>query len=148
VYSGGAARKFDDFAEEAPQTASAPDSEHSRYRPQYRVVTRKPLVAAPKPRGGRPHQRTVLLSLVPAVCLLVYVAFWVLAMRGGYYRDHLQAQINGMKLEQAELQAEKRRLQSPGTILQRADTELGMKAADRREFARVPSTPVKPAPAP
>ena len=59
-----------------------PPSDHARYEPRFRVVTRKPLVSA-QPVLSNPLPRTSLLAAIPALCLLVYVLFWTLAMRGG-----------------------------------------------------------------
>lgn len=124
-------------AEERVRPAEAPVSEQARYRPRFRVVTRRPLAPA-VPVRVNPTHRATLIAAVPALCLLVYVLFWTLAMRGGYYRAQLQAEIHEIKIERAELEAEKRRLQSPGYILHRASGELGMQPAGEREFAELP----------
>jgi hypothetical protein len=116
---------------------AAPGSEFATYRPRFRVVTRRPLAAAPA--RVSPAHRASLYAAVPALCLLVYVLFWTMAMRGGYYRDQIREQIQALKIEQAELEAEKRRLQLPGYILSRAAQELQMEPAGRREFTELPA---------
>jgi hypothetical protein len=77
-----------------------------------------------------------VLAVIPGLFLLVYVLFWVFAMRGGYYRDNLKNRIQAVKIEQAELDAEKRSLQAPAYILRRASAELGMQPALDREYER------------
>jgi hypothetical protein len=117
-------------------TGSVPPSEQARYQPRFRVVARKAPVRRRSPLLN-PVYRTVALAVFPALFLLVYVLFWTLAMRGGYYKGQLQARLDALRIEQAELQVEKRRLQSPGLILHRAGKELGMQPAGNREYARV-----------
>jgi hypothetical protein len=117
---------------------SVPSSEDAPYEPRYRVVARKPLVAARRRSAARRSHPPLLLVAIPGVCLLAYVLFWTLAMRGGYYRDQIRAEIKTLQIEQAELEAEKRRLQSPGFILHRA-AEIGMQRAEQREFAQLPA---------
>ena len=51
--------------------------------------------------------------------------------------DQLQSQLRSIKIEQADLEAEKRRLQSPQDVLDRAAKELGMQPAEQRDFARL-----------
>lgn len=114
-----------------------PASEHARYQPRFRVVTRKPLAGRQRPSGS-PFHRTLLLALVPTSCLVTYVFFWTLTMRGAYYRDQLQDEVRHLRIEQADLEAEKRRLQSPRMILERAASELDMQPALTREFAQIP----------
>ncbi len=123
-------------SEERGRPESAPSSEQSRYRPRFRVVTRRPLPAPPLPAD--PMHRATLVAAVPALCLLAYVLCWTLAMRGGYYREQIRTEIQALRIEQAELEAEKRRLQSPGYILQRAAAELKMQPASVREFSELP----------
>lgn len=130
-----------------PQPEPILVSEQAPYQPRFRVVTRKPL-APPTPTRVSSTHRTSLVAAIPAVCLLVYVTFWTLAIRGGYYRDQLQDQLHGLMVEQAELQADKLGEQSPGKILSRAGA-LGMQAAMDTEFARLPApAPVAKSPAP
>jgi hypothetical protein len=112
-------------------------SEQARYQPRFRVVTRKPLVKAPPIRVSPVH-RASLLAILPALCMLFYVLFWTLAIRGGYYRDQLQSRIREARMERSSLEAEKRGLQSPGYVLERAAKQLGMRPAERRQYARSP----------
>lgn len=139
--SGIAVREVDTPVEkdERFRPEAAPGSEQVPYQPRFRVVTRKPLAPAAPVRVSPTH-RASFLAAFPALCLLVYVLFWTLAIRGGYYRDQLQGRIGQLRVEQAELQAEKLLLQSPGHILERARNELGMQAALDTEYARI-STP-------
>jgi hypothetical protein len=119
-------------------TRPTPASEYGRYEPRFRVVKRRSLVTPRRKPTGSPLQRALLLGAFPALCLLVYVFFWTLTMRGAYYRAELQHQIQEIKLEQAELEAAKRELQSPALIFARATKELGMQPPAQREFARLP----------
>lgn len=134
-----AARKFDPTPEESFPHDPGPASEQARYEPRFRVVTRAPLAAPRRRRRTQSVQRSIFLVAVPGFMLLVYVAFWALAMRGGYYRDQLLAQRKSLRIEQSELEAEKRRLQSPQFVLDRARTELGMQPAEQRQFAQLPA---------
>ena len=74
------------------------------------------------------------MAVAPGICLLVYVMFWTLALRGGYLKDKLQRQVTDLRAEQRELEAEKRRLQAPGLVAQRAKLELRMGPAERTEY--------------
>ena len=114
-----------------------PSSEQRRYEPRFRVVTRKPLVKQLSP-AARSIQRSVALPVMIAAFLMVYVLFWTLNMRGAYYRDQLSRQIRMTRIEQAELEADKRRQQAPGTIFQRA-AAFGMRPPEHTEFAQVPA---------
>jgi hypothetical protein len=116
---------------------SAPPSESMRPEPRFRVVTRKPLPAQRR-RVGSPVQRVALVAAVPAVFLVVYILFWTMAVRGGYYKNQLEDRIAKLKIEQSELEAEKRRQQAPVVILPRAEKQLGMRPAEERRFAQLP----------
>lgn len=113
--------------------SSVPPSESYRPIPRFRVVTRKPLVNAPGRRKRATHH-TLAMAVVPGIGLLIYVMFWTLALRGGYYKDQLQAQLTEIRTERRELAAEKRRLQAPGLVAQRAKNELGMERPDRVDY--------------
>ena len=140
---GNSARLVEDSAmiDETTRTGAVPSSEQSRYEPRFRVVTRKSLVPARKRAAGSSLPRTLLFSVVPGLGLVAYILFWTLAMRGGYYKDHLKTELKDLRIEHLELQAEKRRHQSPAVILDYAGKELGMRPADRRQFAELPAGP-------
>lgn len=122
-------------SEEWGRPDPAPTSEPARYQQRHRVVLRRS--SAPRTtRRVRPFQGVSVLGVIPGLFLLVYVLFWVFAMRGGYYRDNLKSRITAIRIEQADLDAEKRRLQAPAYILQRAAAELGMQPAVLREYER------------
>ncbi|MFN3650018.1 MAG: hypothetical protein ACK47B_10605 [Armatimonadota bacterium] len=135
--------RYDDEDEMSPD-GPIPPSEQSRYEPRFRVVTRKSLVA-PRPYARTVSaQRMVLLVAVPGVCLVLYVMFWTMAMRGGYLRGELERQIREARVERASLEAEKQRLQSSELILEKAK-KLGMEPpAMNREFAHTPETAERP----
>jgi hypothetical protein len=141
VAYGSSARLVEDPAmiDETTRTGTVPPSEQSRYEPRFRVVTRKSMVPKRKPAKGGSLSRLLLLTVVPAFGLVVYVLFWTLAMRGGYYKNTLEAQIKQLRIEHAELQAEKRRHQSPAIVLEFAAKELKMQPASRRQFAELPA---------
>ncbi|HEU4753875.1 MAG TPA: hypothetical protein VFU47_12275 [Armatimonadota bacterium] len=143
---GSAARATDDYYDvnETPRTIPAPVAEQARYEPRFRVVTRKSLAPRRRPLIN-PLHRALFVGAVPALFLLVYVMFWTLAMRGGYYKAQLQSRIKETMVVQAELRAEKRRLQSPGPIMLRAQSELGMVPAGERQFVRVGAASAVPA---
>jgi hypothetical protein len=118
--------------EETVRTA-APPSESAPHAPRFRVVTRKPL--PPSPRRPNPVRSTLFFAAVPAVCLLAYVLFWTMAIRGGYVRDQLRRDIEEIRIEQAELRAAKLTSQAPGTIFASASA-LGMKPAEDKKYTR------------
>lgn len=109
----------------------------SRVTPKHRVVLQQP-VGAPARRRQRSFSGLTLMVITAGLLLLVYVLFWVLALRGGYYREELRERVAQARLDQAELAAEKNRLRSTGLILRRAATELGMSPAADREYQRLP----------
>jgi hypothetical protein len=116
--------------------SSVPPSESFRPVPRFRVVTRKPLVNAPGRRKPAAHH-SLAMAVVPGIGLLIYVMFWTLALRGGYYKAQLQTQLAEIRTERRELAAEKRRLQAPGPLSQRA-YELGMELPEQVDYI-VPS---------
>lgn len=129
---------------EAPSSLEEPlpiepaPTEQARYEPRFRVVTRKPLAPPAPRRKVNPIHSTLLLGMIPAAFMLVYILFWTMAMRGGYYKDRLANRLQRLQIEQAELEAEKHRLQSPGPTLWRAKNELGMQPADDFEYRKAP----------
>jgi hypothetical protein len=127
------------FEEPLPFEA-APPVEHARYEPRFRVVTRKPLPPAAPRRTVNPIHSTLALAMIPAAFMLAYILFWTMAMRGGYYKDRLVKRMQKLQIEQAELEAEKHSLQSPGPNLWRARNELGMVPADSFEYRKAPVT--------
>jgi hypothetical protein len=122
--------------DETTRTIPGSVAEQARYEPRFRVVQRKSLVPRRRPLIN-PLHRALAFAAVPTLLLMVYVMFWTLAMRGGYYKAQLQSRIQETLVVQAELKAEKRKRQSPGPILHRAAAELGMVPAAQREFVRV-----------
>lgn len=135
---GNAARATDEWYDvnETQGSIAGLVAEQAAYTPRFRVVQRRSPAPARR-RALHPVQRALLLGAFPALLLLVYVLCWTLAMRGGYTKNALQAKIRETLIVQAELRAEKRRLQSPGPILERAVRELGMVPAGERHFVRV-----------
>ncbi len=137
MHSANAARKLDEsMLDDATMPGTAPPSEHARYEPRYRVVTRRAPTPAARRRGLSPLQRTLVSAVVPTACLLVYVLFWTLAMRGGFVLDRMQAEYDRQLVEHRELQAEVRRRQAPGVVLPQAEAERGLQPGVRREFKR------------
>jgi hypothetical protein len=124
--------------EETGRSSAPPASEQARYEPRFRVVTRKPLRTPRKSASTAPLHRTLLFAAVPALCLLVYVLFWTMAIRGGFYRDQLQTQIQALREERQYLEAGKRAAQASGPILERARV-LGMRPPDRKLFFQLPA---------
>ena len=128
-----------------PGADDVPPSDRGRHREsgpvppaqRFRVVTRKPLARRLQRATRDSFHRSLIFASFPVLCLLVYVMFWTLAMRGGYFRDQLRQQIRSVRIEQAELKDQKLRLQSPEVVQRRAERELGMQPAARREFARL-----------
>jgi len=115
------------------------ESVDPRIQPRFRVVERKAAAPGRRRRRSNPLHRTLALAAIPALCLLVYVSFWTLAMRGGYYKNKVVTQIRALRVENDDLEAQKRSLQSPRRILTRAQHELEMRSADRPEFSRLPT---------
>ena len=117
-----------------PARKGPPPSESLRPEPRFRVVTRKPLPPL-SPKRGNPVRNTLLFAAIPACCLLAYVVFWTLAIRGGYVRDQLRREIEEVRIEQAEFRAEKLMHQAPGTIFASA-AALGMRPADKKQYTK------------
>jgi hypothetical protein len=76
---------------------------------------------------------------VPALALVAYVTLWTWAMGTGYERQGLSRRIRQLRVENASLQAEVRRLQSPARILAEAEA-LDMERAADIEFVKAPSS--------
>lgn len=113
-------------------------SEQARYQPRFRVVTRKPL---PVRRAVRvsPFSRAMALGAIPALALMGYVLAWTVVMYAGYQSSALRSDIQRLQIERTELETQKRQVQATGRVLQLADTRLGMRPAERRQFVQVPS---------
>jgi cell division protein FtsL len=110
------------------------------------VVERKPPAATYRRTGMSGVQRALLVAIFPAVLLLIYVCFWTMAMRGGYYRNELRTRIRTMQTENAELEAQKQKLQAPDKIALKAQVEQGMKIPGAREQLWLKASPAEPAP--
>ena len=123
--------------EPRPRSARPRASERSPYQPRFRVVKRKSLVRSRRRVPGGVLPGPLILAIVPALCLMVYVLFWTLNVRGGYYKAELQGRLRMVKIEQEELRAEKFRRQSPGRIFAGA-VELKMQPAQERQIVQLP----------
>ena len=110
----------------------------ARGRSRLQARFRRPL-AEVRISAARPLHRAFVFAAVPALALMTYVGSWTLAMRGGYHRDQLRQKIEALRVERADLEAERRRLQSPSLILTRAREELQMGPALHPEFSKLPS---------
>lgn len=107
------------------------------YDRRFRVVVRRDS-AASKRRMSDSLPFAFLAAVVPTTLLLVYVLSWTLAMRAGFYRNELNQRLEIAKIEQAELLAKKRQLQSPGYIQARAE-QMGMQQSPPRRFLTIPA---------
>ncbi len=143
--SSSAARQMDDYYD--PE-ASDPGPAYSRvgysdeatledagtFQPRFRVVVRRAAMATAKQATTGSLHFPVALAAIPVVCLLVYIMFWTLSMRGGFYRSQLERQIQHERVVRAELEAELNRKRAPGLIGVRAK-QLDMVRPERRVFA-------------
>jgi hypothetical protein len=109
------------------------------YEQRFRVLVRRDSPAS-KRRMSESLPVAFLVAIVPTTLLLGYVLSWTLAMRAGFYRNDLNTRLENTKIEQAELLAQKRQLQSPGYILGRAQ-QMGMQKAERR-YLTIPASAV------
>ena len=128
-----------DACDEFRQPPSGPVDGEQRQR--FKVVVRPP-AGRSRRRLGDALPMAFLTGVVPTLIVLTYVLSGTMAMRGGYYRAQLSDKLKDARIEQADLQAEKRQLQSAGNIMHQA-AALGMRPAKDREFRRLPAaTPV------
>jgi len=123
---------------ETPSYELPLSSEQARYQPRFRVVTRKPLPAR-RPIRVSPFSRAMVLGAIPALLLMAYVLSWTVVMYAGYQSSALKGEIQRLQIERTELETQKRQDQATGRVLKLADTRLGMRPADRRQFVQVPS---------
>ena len=136
--AASAARSFETaYPEENSDPATMTGPGPKRAEQRFRVARQKPFVKHLRRAGKNPFHRNLALAALPALLLLVYVLFWALAIRGGYYRQQIRGQIDDARILRAELEEQKQRLQSPDAVLGRAVKELGMQPAQQREFARI-----------
>lgn len=110
--------------------------QESSRQPRFRVVTRKPLPAAPRRRPNA-VRNALMIAAVPSAFLLVYVIFWTMAISGGYTADRLRNEIAQLKVEQADQRMQKLALTSPGRI-QAAAEALGMRRNPIKKYISVP----------
>jgi cell division protein FtsB len=108
-------------------------------RRRYHVSTRKPAARRQRETARTSLTGAVIFWILPVLGLLFYVSCSTLAITGAYYRDQLHSEIAALQVERMDLEAEKRRLQSPRLILRRAAVELGMTPAGDREYGRLPA---------
>ena len=126
---------MDDFYEPGGGIASGPPKvEQARYQPRFRVVTRRALDATARSAASPSLHFPVALAVIPTACLLVYLVFWTLAMRGGFYQGQLQAQLEHERIVRLELEADLNRKRAPAWVAPRARA-LGMVPAGQRVFA-------------
>jgi hypothetical protein len=132
-----------------------PGADYPGPRGRFRVIVRRPLPPPYRLRRAAPRhplKRALAIAGVPAVLLITYVALWTVAMHGGYYKQSISSRIEALQIENDNLQAHLRQLQSPRQILAKARM-MGMKPAEAIEFVeattvqRVAQTaPVAPPP--
>jgi len=127
----------------APNPEPGPPSDETP-EPGFRIVVHKPMRPTPRRRTSQVRNVTVLAA-VPACFLILYVFFVTAAVKGGYYKSSLQTQLENLRVEQADLDAELRRLQAPGVIFSRAE-RLGMRTAEERQYVRAPREARPPQP--
>ncbi len=104
----------------------------STFRRRYNVHVRRSVAAIQREARPGTFSFAAALLVVGGLFALIYVVFWVLATRGGFERAKLEKQIEQERVVQAELEAVRRRLQSPGPILDKARATLGMVPAERQ----------------
>lgn len=78
------------------------------------------------------------LSSVLVVFLLFLVGCQAVAIRGGYVKQDLRAQIEMARVELEELTAERQRMEAAGTIMPRATARLKMQWPQATEFIQTP----------
>jgi hypothetical protein len=127
----------------APPPAAARDAEPAEaaedpalLEPRFRIIIQKPMRPAPLRRNSQVRNVT-LLAAIPACFLISYVFFVTAAVKGGYYKSALTRQLEELRVEQADLEADLRRLQAPSVIFSRAE-KLGMRTAQDRRYVEVP----------
>ena len=113
---------------------SAPVEVEPEVRQRFRPVPRRGVMATAREAASGSVHFTLAAAAIPAVCLLVYVIFWTLAMRGGYYRAQLQTQLRHEQVVRAELEAQLNQKRAPVLIAKRA-SDIGMLPAGKRVFA-------------
>jgi len=81
---------------------------------------------------------------LPALLLVMYVAVWTTAVHGGYQEQHLNREIQRLRIENQTQQANVLRLKSPLRISPLA-TQLGMQETQEVKFVNlsVPATVTK-----
>ncbi len=120
-------------------SGSGPRGPQRGYEQRFRVMVRRDSPASRR-RITDSLPVAFLVAIVPTTLLLGYVLSWTLAMRAGFYRNELNQRLGNAKIEQADLLARKRQLQSPGYIRSRAQ-QMGMQKAERR-FLKIPAAAV------
>lgn len=107
---------------------------------RFRVIDRRPLpnIRRSRRRLAHPFRAALCYTALPAMLLVLYVALWTAAVHGGYQQQHIQRDIQRLRVENQSIQAEVRRLQSPVRIFHRA-TQLGMQEPQQIVFVKVPA---------
>ena len=97
-------------------------------------------------RAGRrlahPFRAALVYTGLPALVLVLYVALWTAAVHGGYQEQHLNRDLQRLRVENQSLEADLLRFQSPIRIFQRA-TQLGMQEPQQFEPVYLPAPPTK-----
>jgi cell division protein FtsL len=102
---------------------------------RFRVIDqrRRPNVRRSRRRLAHPFRAALVYTSLPAFMLVVYVALWTAAVHGGYQEQHLNREIQRLRIENQTLQADVLRLRSPGRIYPLA-TKLGMQETQDVKF--------------
>jgi cell division protein FtsL len=112
---------------------------------RFRIIDqrRRPNVRRSRRRLAHPFRAALVYTSLPAFLLVLYVALWTTAVHGGYQEQHLNREIQRLRIENQTLQANVVRLKSPARIYPLA-VRLGMQETQETRFVNLPAPAVKP----
>src|SRR5207247_2101049 len=94
---------------------------------RFRVIDqrRRPNVRRSQRRLAHPFRAALIYTSLPALLLVLYVSVWSAAVHSGYQEQHLNREIQRLRIENQTLQTNVLRMKSPFRIYPLA-TKLGM----------------------
>jgi hypothetical protein len=102
------------------------------------VDRRRPNTRRARRGVAHPFRTALIYTGLPAFILVLYVAIWAAAVHAGYQEQHLNRDIQRVRIENQSLEAELLHFRSPARIFDRA-MKLGMQEPQHFEPVYVPA---------
>lgn len=106
---------------------------------RWRVIDRRrPNTRRARRRLAHPFRAALIYTGLPALVLVLYVSVWAAAVHNGYQEQHLNRDIQRLRIENQSLEAQLLQFRSPARIFDRA-AKMGMQEPQHFEPVYVPA---------